>query len=88
MLLSALPQDLIKFGTTVKNSEQVPGSDRVRVQADRKEPSGADGADVEQIELECDLLVAADGSMSDTRKRLRPNEARRYWCCPALAPLK
>ena len=39
--------------------------------------SSKEGAKPEHLQLDCDLLVAADGSMSSTRAMLRPNESRR-----------
>ncbi len=78
-LLSALPQDIILWGTTVTSVEQESGSKYV-VQAEAKQTgsgsnSNADG--VQRITVECDLVIAADGSMSDTRRRFRPDESRR-----------
>jgi 2-polyprenyl-6-methoxyphenol hydroxylase-like FAD-dependent oxidoreductase len=87
MLLRALPQGIVHMATTVTCTEQIPGTERVRVLAERRPGRGGgaaegDGEDPERLEVECDLLVAADGSMSDTRKRLFPNEARRCSSAP------
>ena len=75
MLLSALPQGIVRFSHTVTSREQLPGSQKVTVTAERR--SNEEGAEPEHLQLECDLLVAADGSMSSTRALLRPNESRR-----------
>ena len=75
-LLEALPQDIIHFGTTVTGAEQESGSEHVTVRAQSKK-EGADMDDVHRISVECDLVISADGSMSDTRRRFRPGESRR-----------
>ena len=81
MLLSALPQGIVRFSHTVTSRKQLPGSQKVTVTAERH--SSEDGAKPEQLQMDCDLLVAADGSMSSTRALLRPNESRRsaFTCC-------
>lgn len=75
-LLKALPQDIIHFGTTVTGVEQASGSKRTVVRAQSKR-EGADADDMHHISVECDLVIAADGSMSDTRRRFKPDESRR-----------
>ena len=79
MLLSALPEGMVHFCHTVTSSEQREGSHRVTVRVERRESK--DSEETEGLQLECDLLVAADGSMSATRRRMRPDESRR---CVAL----
>ena len=74
-LLSALPQGIVRFSHTVTSRKQLPGSQKVAVTAERR--SSEEGAELEQLQMDCDLLVAADGSMSATRALLRPNESRR-----------
>lgn len=75
-LLKALPQDIINFGTTVTGVEQASESKRTVVRAQSKR-EGADADDMHHISMECDLVIAADGSMSDTRRRFKPDESRR-----------
>ena len=81
-LLAALPEGLVRFRHTVTATAQPAGSQRVIVKAERR--ASEDSDNTEALQLECDLLVAADGSMSATRRRFRPYEARR---CAALAVL-
>lgn len=76
MLLAALPQGLVQFRHTVTSSEQAEGSQRITVRVERRK--NKDSEETEGLQLDCDLLVAADGSMSATRRRLRPDESRRY----------
>ncbi len=74
-LLEALPEGMVRFCHTVTSSEQREGSQRVTVRVERRESK--DSEETEGSQLECDLLVAADGSMSATRRRMRPDESRR-----------
>ncbi|CAK0787599.1 hypothetical protein CVIRNUC_010821 [Coccomyxa viridis] len=76
MLLSGLPLGTVRFSHIVTSRKQLPGSQKVTVTAERH--SSEEGAKPEQLQMDCDLLVAADGSMSATRALLRPNESRRY----------
>ena len=75
MLLNGLPDpSIVKFSHKVIDFQQPPGSTRVHVvvaKGGKEEPS-------ERIELEADLMVAADGSMSSTRAKFRPDEKRRW----------
>ncbi len=75
MLLAALPEGVVLFRHTVTSTEQPKGSHRVTVRADRH--GSKDSNEAEALRLECDVLVAADGSMSATRRRFRPDESRR-----------
>ena len=75
MLLRALPEGVLHFSFTVTSTEQPEGSQRVTVKAERH--SSKDSDQTEPLQMECDLLVAADGSMSATRKHIRPDESRR-----------
>ena len=75
MLLSGLPLGTVRFSHIVTSRKQLPGSQKVTVTAERH--SSEEGAKPEQLQMDCDLLVAADGSMSATRALLRPNESRR-----------
>ncbi|CAL8464618.1 g4153 [Coccomyxa elongata] len=76
-LLAALPHGIVNFGTTVTAVEQKGGSKRAVVWAEKK-GAATDSDGMHPIRMECDLVVAADGSMSDTRRRFRPDESRRY----------
>lgn len=77
MLLNGLPDGIVRFSHTVTSLEQPEGSRKVTVRADRRK--GKESEETAQIQLDCDLLVAADGSMSTTRQRFfRPDESRRY----------
>ncbi|KAK9828478.1 hypothetical protein WJX72_000211 [[Myrmecia] bisecta] len=71
MLMEPLPEGLLLLGHTVTGFEQLGGSKRVRVTA-------VVNATKEQKSYECDVMVAADGSMSDTRAKLVPGASRRY----------
>ncbi len=51
------------------------GLQRVTLRVERR--ASKDSEETESLQLECDLLVAADGSMSATRRRIRPDESRR-----------
>lgn len=75
-LLAALPHGIVNFGTTVTAVEQKDGSKRAVVWAEKK-GAATDSDGTHPIRMECDLVVAADGSMSDTRRRFRPDESRR-----------
>ncbi len=75
-LLAALPHGIVHFGTTVTAVEQKDGSKQAVVWAEKRgAATESDGS--HPIRMECDLVVAADGSMSDTRRRFRPHESRR-----------
>ena len=74
-LLNALPEGLVHFRHTVTSTEQPEGSQRVTVRVERR--ISKESEETEALQLECDVLVAADGSMSATRRRLRPDESRR-----------
>ena len=77
MLLNGLPDGIVHFSHTVTSLEQPEGSQKVTVRADRRK--GKESEETEQIQLDCDLLVAADGSTSTTRQRFfRPDESRRF----------
>lgn len=77
MLLKGLPDGIVHFSHTVTSLEQPESSQNVIVRADRRK--GKESEETEHIQLECDLLVAADGSMSTTRQRFfRPDESRRF----------
>ena len=78
MLLKALPGGIMHFGTTVTAVEQPEGSDRVHVRAERKKPGQPDGAEKEHVTAEADLVIAADGQMSDTRRKFVPADERRH----------
>ena len=87
MLLRALPEGVVRFGTTVTSVEQAEGGGRVRIEAERKAQQGPAGG-AERISAEADLVIAADGSMSDTRQKLVPAVHRRQarscpGCCCA-----
>ena len=75
MLLNGLPDpSIVKFSHKVIDFQQPPGSTRVHVvvaKGGKEEPS-------ERMELEADLMVAADGSMSSTRAKFWPDEKRRW----------
>ena len=63
---------MVHFGHKVINISQ-PTPNRVRATVQKKLPSGKH----EEMEAEADMLVAADGSMSQTRAKFRPHESRR-----------
>ena len=92
MLLRALPPGIMHFGTMVTSVEQPEGSTRVAVKAERKpaqhgdSANGADGDQREHISADADLVIAADGSMSDTRQKFVPHVSRRRACSPMLMP--
>lgn len=77
MLLNGLPDpSIVKFSHRVLDFQQPQGSTRVHVvvaKGGKEDPS-------EHVELKADLMVAADGSMSNTRAKFRPDEKRR--CTP------
>lgn len=70
ILYHALPVDTVRWGHHVISFEEIVARRRVRVQARISQSSLIQ-------EFEGDLLVAADGSMSETRKRFVPDEKRR-----------
>ncbi|KAL3146900.1 hypothetical protein ABBQ38_014872 [Trebouxia sp. C0009 RCD-2024] len=71
-LLHALPdQSIIHFHHTVTDFHQAEGSNQVRVTAEVGEKK-------ELKTFEGELLVAADGSMSQVRAKFRPEDNRRY----------
>ena len=78
MLLKALPGGIAHFGTTVTSVEQQEGSSRARVTAERRKPGQQDGAEKEPVLAEADLVIAADGQMSDTRRKFVPTDKRRH----------
>ena len=75
MLFKGLPDpSIVKFSHRVIDFQQPQGSTRVHVvvaKGGKEDPS-------ERVELEADLMVAADGSMSATRAKFRPDEKRRW----------
>lgn len=72
LIHDALPSGIVRFGHEVLSFEELQGgSVRVRVS------KGGDAVD----EVEADFMVAADGSMSQTREKFVPNDMRRY-CKP------
>lgn len=76
-LLKALPsagKGMVHYAHKVKELHQAPGSSRVKVKVSHK----VSDADEEEFEDEADLVVAADGSMSETRAEFHPKEPRRY----------
>ena len=81
MLLRALPEGVVRFGTMITSVEQAEGGGKVQVKAEKKGP--ADGT--ERISAEADLVIAADGSMSNTRQKFVPSVSRRQapwpWLC-------
>ena len=81
MLLKALPEGIVHFGTMVTSVEQAEGSSKVQVRAERKAQQGPADA-TEGISTEADLVIAADGSMSNTRQKFVPSVSRRQAPCP------
>ena len=84
MLVDALPPGTVRFGHTVTDIEQ-PDGDVVSVTASiaAPRPGGGSGGDHRVQEFKGDLVVAADGQMSQTRQRHVPQgDARR--CAHAL----
>ena len=74
-LLDALPdKSVINFHHTVTDLEQPQGSNKVHVTAEV-------GENKEKKRFEGDLLVAADGSMSQVRAKYRPEDKRRCAVC-------
>ena len=69
LIHDALPSGIVRFGHEVLSFEELEGP-RVRVRV-----SKGDGT---AEEVEADFMVAADGSMSQTREKFVPNEKRRY----------
>lgn len=78
-LLDALPdKSVINFHHTVTDLKQPQGSNKVHVTAEV-------GENKEKKQFEGDLLVAADGSMSQVRAKYRSEDKRRCaTCCFAL----
>ncbi|KAG0560071.1 hypothetical protein KC19_10G152400 [Ceratodon purpureus] len=73
LIHDALPSGIVRFGHEVHSFEELQGADgepRVRVRVSK----GDDAIE----EIEADFMVAADGSMSQTREKFVPNEKRRY----------
>lgn len=73
LIHDALPSGIVRFGHEVLSFVELQGADgepRVRVRVSK-------GGDTVQ-EVEADFMVAADGSMSQTREKFVPNEERRY----------
>jgi 2-polyprenyl-6-methoxyphenol hydroxylase-like FAD-dependent oxidoreductase len=93
MLLKALPHGIMHCGAMVTSVEQAEGSTRVRVKAERKArqqggSAGAEGDQKEHSSAEADLVIAADGSMSNTRQKFVPDVSRRRACFkPLSAPI-
>ena len=76
MLLDALPdkgKGLVHLGHKVVHVEQSTPDSSVTVTV--LKTAGSD--DQEEFKVEGDLLVAADGSMSQTRAQFHPDESRR-----------
>ena len=90
MLLDALPPGTVHFGHTITDIEQPGGDNVVSVTASIAAPRAAGGnggdrgAGERRVqEFKGDLVVAADGQMSQTRQRHVPQgDARR--CAHAL----
>jgi 2-polyprenyl-6-methoxyphenol hydroxylase-like FAD-dependent oxidoreductase len=65
VLSAALPEGILHLGHTMTSFENIDGGRRVRVHvAGREEP------------FEGDLMVAADGTMSQTREKLVGDQRR------------
>ena len=76
-LLCTLPENgkhIVHFGHTITAISQLPGAGAVTATITPQKLSGLPAKD---LQVEADLLVAADGSMSQTRARFVPNETRR-----------
>ena len=74
-LLHALPDEyIVHFHHTVTDFTQPEGSNKVQVTAEV-------GEDKQVKTFEGDLLVAADGSMSQVRAKFRPQDKRRCVVC-------
>ena len=86
MLLKALPKGIVQFGTMVTSAEQAEGSGKVQVRAERTAQQGSAEGKKECMSTEADLVIAADGSMSNTRQKLVPSVTRRQ-VPPALCLL-
>ncbi|KAK9811813.1 hypothetical protein WJX72_010600 [[Myrmecia] bisecta] len=71
MLRKGLPEGVMQLGHTCVAFEQIEERRRVRITA-------AVGHAGELRSYEGDLMVAADGAMSETRAKLVPGETRRY----------
>lgn len=74
LIHDALPSGIVRFAHEVLSFEEFRGSDgkpRVKV----KVMKGGHEESVEEIEG--DLMIAADGSMSQTREKFVPDEHRR-----------
>ncbi len=75
-LYRALPEGVLHFQHTVTDVQQ--SGDEVTVTAEARHVDASDAGSMPQVcTFHPDLVVAADGSMSQTRQRLRPNEGRR-----------
>lgn len=70
LIHDALPSGIVRFGHEVLSFEELDSDPRVRVRV-------SNGEDTVE-EVEADFMVAADGSMSQTREKFLPNEKRRY----------
>jgi len=68
---NALPSGIVRFGHEVLSFEEHAEPPHVRVRVSK----GGDAVE----EVEADFMVAADGSMSQTREKFVPNEKRRYF---------
>ena len=74
-LLHALPDEsIIKFHHTVTTFNQPEGTDEVHVTAEV-------GEEKKKEQFVGDLLIAADGSMSQVRSKFRPEDKRRCDMC-------
>lgn len=77
LIHDALPSSIVRFGHEVISFEEIQGIDgkpfvKVKVKVSKLD---ADSNDI--VEVEADLMVAADGSMSQTREKFLPLEKRR-----------
>ena len=92
MLVDALPPGTVHFGHTVTDIEQPDGDNTVSVTASIAAPraAGGNGGDGNPSagkprvqEFKGDLVVAADGQMSQTRQRNVPQGDSRRCSCPS-----
>lgn len=75
LIHNALPSSIVRFGHEVISFEEIQGIDGKPFVKVRVSKVGADNNDIEEVEA--DLMVAADGSMSQTREKFVPHEKRR-----------
>lgn len=90
MLVDALPPGTVHFGHSVTDIEQPEGDNIVSVTASIAAPRAAGGnggdhsaGEPRVQEFKGDLVVAADGQMSQTRQRNVPQGDARRCACPA-----